>query len=147
YKTSHGEKVLWEKDNYSIWVSGSYLLNSDLDDYFPFIVEKLFTLDMGDLPFSNIKTIINPKKIIDSFYLNIYIHLKTKECSFNNLDFEIGRKLELQSYHDDNKYFNEWVKASIDPNSLQPLIELYNKGWVEIVEVDVDEELDWLLID
>jgi len=121
----------WNKKDYRIWRKGSEVTHDGLGQMFPSIVEKLFTLDISNLPFTE------SEYIIDYFFMFIYVHRKTNTCMFDKTDWFIGMKREVESYQGEDEtlyYDNPWKKVILSESSLKPLIELYNKGWIEITE-------------
>jgi len=119
----------WNKEDLRVWKVGAEVTNDSWGSLFGIILEQLLTLDLNNLPFKKCD------RFDDYLYLYVYTHKDRNTGTLDRSEWFECDKISYESYQQDDreKYINNpWTRTIIVESCIQPIIELYNKGWIEV---------------
>jgi hypothetical protein len=133
-----GNYQQWNKKDLSVWRKGEDVTHDKFGHRFPAILSQLLNADINNLPFKRCNY------YRDTYWVRIYIHKETYECTFDPEKYKAARIRMYESYDRIRKQeamglaptseleIDEWIEVLLTPKCVEPLQELVNRNWIQI---------------
>lgn len=118
----------WNKGSVRVWRKGSDVtLDQHRDEHFVQLV-ALMIEHKGKLPYET------SRMFTDMHYLRFYVNTQTGDITFDESEYKAWflKIADKTAEKDPNFNWGLWEAKVVSPDIMEPVAELYQRGWLEV---------------